>query len=336
MNTKYKQFVDKFSQQRVLVVGDMLADEYILGRTARVSREAPVMILKFDSQEIRPGGAANTVNNIRSLGGQVFPLGIVGDDESGRQLLLKMKQLGICSNCIHVHTGHPTTTKTRILAYGHHTTRQQVIRIDKEYGGNTGREVEETLLTQFWHMADKVDAMVVSDYGYGVLSLKLIEAVNRVAAEGKKVVAVDSRYDLLKFKRPTIISPNETEAEEVLKVQIYDDESVQQAIPKLWEKIQSRGVIITRGRQGMAVGEPDFTGNKIKFIPVHGTDEVADVTGAGDTVISALTLALSAGASLEEAARLANCAAGIVVMKSGTATVERGELLRELENLRMS
>ncbi len=312
------------------MLGDLMADEYLYTQTSRVSREAPVMILRFLDREVLLGGGANATHNIHTLGAKVYPVGIVGDDHMGKRLISIFADKGISTAGLVVHTGHPTTTKTRIMASRHHTTSQQVVRVDYEYTGNKKKDIEDELLDRLGKLLPEVDALLVSDYGYGVLSDRVIGRVNALSESGKLVVTVDSRYALLRYRHPTIISPNETEAQELLGKWVEDKRSVRLAAFQLRENTQSKAVLITRGRQGMALLDAS---DKMLYLPVYGGDEVADVTGAGDTVISVLTLALTSGAGFGEAARLANCAGGIVVAKSGTATTSQQELLGALKNL---
>jgi len=324
------ELVGRFPCQEVLVVGDLVADEYIFCRSHRVSREAPVLILKYKSRKICLGGAANAAHNVRSLGGKVRVVGILGDDARGVRLRELMAEKGMDVSGVVEHKGQPTTAKIRILASAQHTTFQQVVRVDEEYEGNTERVLEEELLQRLNEVLPRVDGVLVSDYGYGVVSPRVRERILTEARAGKLVV-VDSRYGLERYCGVTAVAPNEVEAQEVLGRKVDDEASVASAARELQQRLQVKGVVITRGRRGMAVFED---GGEVVFVPVFGTDEVADVTGAGDTVAGTLTLALAAGGGLVEAARVANCAAGVVVTKSGTATVEQEELLEALGRIK--
>jgi len=325
---RFKNILKKFSKQKVMVIGDMVADEYILGMTSRVSREAPVLILKYDSQTVLPGCGANAVNNIHSLGGTVFPVGIVGDDDMGRKLIALLKEKGIDTEGIISDEGRLTPTKTRILAGGSNTTKQQVIRIDRENSNIANKKIEERLLKIFNGMSKMMDAILVSDYGLGTISEKILNRINRLAKSGKKVITVDSRFDILKYRHITAATPNTEEVEFALNTTLNGN-NINKYGRKILNQIKSDGLLITRGKEGMTLFERN---GGITDIDVYGTDQVADVTGAGDTVISALTLTLCSDASMKEAARIANYAGGIVVMKSGTATVTIEEIKNAIES----
>ncbi|OGW06545.1 MAG: hypothetical protein A2889_08465 [Nitrospinae bacterium RIFCSPLOWO2_01_FULL_39_10] len=325
---RLKNILKKFPKQKVMVIGDIVADEYILGMTSRVSREAPVLILKYDSQTVLPGCGGNAVNNIHSLGGMVFPVGVVGDDEMGEKLIALLKEKGINTEGIVSDEGRLTPTKTRILAGGSNTTKQQVIRIDRENSNIVNKRTEEKLLKIFNGMSKMMDAILVSDYGLGTISKNILNSINRLAKSDKKVITVDSRFDILKYRHITAATPNTEEVEFALNT-ILNGNTINKHGRKILGQIKSDGLLITRGKEGMTLFEKD---GGITDIDIYGTDEVADVTGAGDTVISAFTLALAAKASMREAARLANYAGGIVVMKSGTATVTTEEIENAIEN----
>lgn len=325
---RFKNILKKFSKQKVMVIGDIVADEYILGMTSRVSREAPVLILKYDSQTVLPGCGANAVNNIHSLGGTVFPVGIVGDDDMGRKLIALLKEKGIDTEGIISDEGRLTPTKTRILAGGSNTTKQQVIRIDRENSNRANKKIEERLLKIFNGMSKMMDAILVSDYGLGTISEKILNSINRLAKSGKNVITVDSRFNILKYRHITAATPNTEEVEFALNTTLNGN-NINKYGRKILSQIKSDGLLITRGKEGMTLFEKD---GKITDIDVYGTDQVADVTGAGDTVISALTLTLCSDASMKEAARVANYAGGIVVMKSGTATVTIEEIKNAIES----
>lgn len=325
---RLKNILKKFPKQKVMVIGDIVADEYILGMTSRVSREAPVLILKYDSQTVLPGCGGNAVNNIHSLGGTVFPVGVVGDDDMGRKLIALLKEKGINTEGIVSDGWRLTPTKTRILAGGSNTTKQQVIRIDRENSTVVNKRVEEKLLKIFNGMSKMMDAILVSDYGLGTISENILNSINRLAKSGKKIITVDSRFDILKYSHITAATPNTEEVEFALNTTLNGN-NINRYGRKILSQIKSDGLLITRGKEGMTLFEKD---GGITDIDIYGTDQVADVTGAGDTVISAFTLALAANASMKEAARLANYAGGIVVMKSGTATVNTKEIERALDN----
>ena len=323
---KLIKYLDKFKSATILTIGDIIADEYVYGSTSRVSREAPVLILKFDSEHIVLGGGGNALNNLKSLGCRVIPVGVVGGDYFGKIILSNMKNSGIPTEGIFAEKNRVTTRKTRILAGGYHTTKQQVITIDREPDLNINKSTEEKIIKFLESKIKKIDALMVSDYGLGLLSPAVIAKINYLARNNPNIIiTVDSRFNLSQFRNVSAVTPNEPEASECSKIPIGDEEngSLNEAGKKLMEVINPSAVLITRGRKGMRLFEKN---GKITSIPIFGSDEIADVTGAGDTVISTFTLSLVAGATLEEAMNIANYAAGIVVMKRGTATITQKEL----------
>ncbi len=316
--------INGFDKVRVAVAGDLIADEFIYGQIDRVSREAPVLILSYDSAEVLPGGAGNAARNAASLGASVELVGVVGRDPAGRGLYTALQATADVSGVVQA-SGAMTPVKTRILAGGIHSAKQQVVRIDRAGGGltpTTQRRVEAALARAM----TRVDALVMSDYGSGLITPESFErAVALAKGQRPPVVLVDSRYHLGGFTGITACTPNEAEVEALLGVRIDDNRRVlEDAGRHLLETLGCRAVLITRGSRGMALFEP---GRPTDHIPIVGSDQVTDVTGAGDTVIATFAVALAAGATFGEAARLANHAGGIVVMKRGTAVATRGELL---------
>jgi rfaE bifunctional protein kinase chain/domain len=324
---RLRALIDAGKGKRVVVFGDVIADEYVYGRIARVSREAPVLILEYDATEILPGGAGNAANNVASLGGVVRLVSIVGRDEPGRRLF-KVLPRNVERQGLRSPGGYRTPVKTRILAGGIHSAKQQVVRIDRhtaEPVTDAQRKVAETAALK---AIQNADAVLVSDYGSGLVHPRFVAAMAAQLRSGKRRVPIllDSRYALTRYRGLTACTPNESEVEQVLGVTIDDRQAVlERAGRTLLERTRMECVVITRGSRGMAVFEP---GKKTVHIPIFGSDSIADVTGAGDTVMATMTLALAAGAGFEDAARLANHAAGIVVMKRGTATVSAVELRR--------
>ena len=321
---RLESIVDAFRGRRVLVLADLVADEFVYGRVERISREAPVLILRHDATDVRLGGGANAVHNIRTLGGTPLPFGVVGKDEPGRRLRALLREKGIAARGVFAEAGYPTPVKSRVLAGRAHSTKQQIVRIDR-YAPlaprSAARRAVERALRSF---PGEVDGVLVSDYGCGLLDAALVRAAVAFARRRRVPVTVDSRFGLLRFRGMTAVTPNEPEVEEALGVTIgHDRRRLEAAGRTLLERLGCQAVLVTRGSDGMALFEPR---RAPLHIPIHGTDEVADVTGAGDTVIATFTLALAAGATPAEAARLANCAGGIVVMKHATATVSVGEL----------
>ena len=325
-NTNIKKrllvIVKAFPGRKILVIGDIVADEYIFGITSRISREAPVAILRYDSTVIQPGCAANAINNIHSLSGHVIPIGVVGEDETGKKLLAVMGKGEIVSDTILVEAGLTTPVKTRIMAGGHNTTKQQMIRIDRDNRGNLPKKVEKRLAAIFIKSAKVADAIIISDYGLGTITPYIRRAINNFAKGSKTPVIVDSRYDMLKYKNITAATPNTEEMEWATGV-ILSDKNIVETGKKVLTKLNSKALLITRGKDGMLLLQK---GKKEFKLGICGKDEVADVTGAGDTVISTFTMSLAAGATMEEATRIANYAGSVVVMKSGTATANMDEI----------
>lgn len=316
--------VPRMGEARVAVIGDLVVDEYVYGQTERISREAPVLIVREESTERKLGGAANAAANLASLGAGTFALGAIGDDEAGRSLLSLLEEAGIAPRL--TVTSGPTETKTRILAGGINTTRQQMLRVDRCREGALPAQAEDQLIERLRETAREAGILVVSDYGGGVLAPRVIEEVKRLAREGLRVL-VDSRYDLTAYAGLYLVKPNEPELAQATGLPVGTHETTLRAALALRERLGCHAVLVTRGRSGMILVRE---GEEPLPIPVHGQEEAVDVTGAGDTVIATLAAALGAGADLESAARLANVAGGVVVRKSGTATVRPSEILEEL------
>jgi rfaE bifunctional protein kinase chain/domain len=319
--------VDGFSSRRVLVLGDLIADEFIYGEVSRVSREAPVLILKYDTTEIVGGGAGNAANNVAAMGGRARLAGLIGTDAEGRRLLASFHR-GVDTSQVVRAREYRTPVKTRILAGGIHAARQQVVRIDRDTGWPLDESVSRALAKKIAPVLEDCDAVILSDYGSGLVTPALADAVRRAVARRKRrrpvPVLLDSRYRLLDYRTLTTCTPNESEVEAALGIQIDDDpQALERAGRLLLRRTGMQAVLITRGSRGMALFQSK---GPTVHVPIFGADEVADVTGAGDTVIAAFGLALAAGASFYEAARLANYAGGLVVMKRGTAMVSASEL----------
>jgi rfaE bifunctional protein kinase chain/domain len=319
--------VDGFSSRRVLVVGDLIADEFIYGEVARVSREAPVLILKYDATELVAGGAGNAANNVAALGGRARLAGLVGADAEGRRLLSSFHR-GVDRGAVFRAPDYRTPVKTRILAGGVHAARQQVVRIDREPGWPIGNALGARLAKTIGGALEGCDAVILSDYGSGLVTPALADAIRRTverSARRRRVpILLDTRFGLLDYRGLTTCTPNESEVEAVLGIRIGDDrEALERAGRLLLRRTAMEAVLVTRGSRGMALFQPK---QPTVHVPIFGSDEVTDVTGAGDTVIAAFGLARAAGASFYEATRLANYAGGLVVMKRGTATVSAGEL----------
>jgi D-glycero-beta-D-manno-heptose-7-phosphate kinase len=327
--SRLRGIVESFPKARVVVLGDLVADEFVYGEISRVSREAPVLILKHRERTILPGGGANAIYNLGGLGVKVLPVGVVGDDEAGRLLLECFREKKIPTAGIVIAKGHTTVTKTRILAGMTHTSRQQVVRVDREPEKALTPVTENELTRAARKFLREADALLISDYGYGAATPALFDSLRANGSLNGMPVALDSRYRILEYQGITAATPNEPEVEEALRIKIGSDAAELFAAGRdLLSRMKLDSLVITRGRDGMVAFSRD---RKPVEIAIHGSDQVADVTGAGDTVIATYTAALAVGADAESAARLANYAGGIVVMKRGTATVTRAELLVALE-----
>jgi len=326
---RLRKIVESFPNVTVTVIGDHVADEFVFGEISRVSREAPVLILQHRERSITPGGGANAVNNLADLGVNVLPVGVVGDDEAGRLLIKEFRHKRIPVSGVLKDKSYSTVTKTRILAGMAHTWRQQVVRLDREPAAEPNAHLRRELVLAAKEYARASDAMLVSDYGYGAATPTILNAIRERGRLDKLPIILDSRHRMLQFSGVTAATPNESEVEEALGIRIGQDwPRLSSSGARIMSHMKLQSLLITRGRDGMVA-----FGNRQKpaDIPVYGSDQVTDVTGAGDTVIATFTAALAAGASTIEAAHLANYAGGIVVMKRGTATVSREELLHALE-----
>lgn len=326
--TRLLDIVAAFPRQTIGVVGDLVLDEFVSGEISRVSREAPVLILRHVRSEVYPGGAANAVNNLVDLGAKVLPVGVVGDDEGGAKLIEFFRRKRVDVSGI-VRVRHwATTTKTRYLAGWTHTTEQQVLRVDREVNGSLSQNVERALERKAKQVARRASAVLVSDYGLGAAPPSLVRKLS------SKRVMLDSRYRLRDFRdaRVTAATPNEPEIEAAYGVRIGTDVAkLEELGDRAVQDLGLEALVVTRGKDGLSLFEADSSAAKSarktpRHIPIHGSDSPVDVTGAGDTVIAVFTLALAAGATYLEAAHLANYAGGIVVMKRRTSTVTRPEL----------
>lgn len=313
--------------KRVVVVGDLIADEYLYGKPARISREAPVLILRFTDREVRLGGAANAAHNVHALGATVLPVGLLGQDGAGDEVQALFRQAGMSTEGISREPGRPTPVKTRIMAGGYQSTRQQVVRLDREPESGISGAAEARLIERLRSIGATADGYLVSDYGYGTVTPRVYETVLELGLGRQVPVSVDSRYELPRFKGATAATPNEPEVEALTGEELTDEPAVEKAGRAVIERLDARLLLLTRGSRGMALFERE---GPVTFMPIHGSDEIADVTGAGDTVISTFTVALAARATPGEAAWLANVAGGVVVMKRGTTTVTVSELLAAL------
>jgi len=318
-----RKILDGFSKVKVLVIGDIMMDRFIWGKVSRISPEAPVPVVVVEKETFLLGGAANVVNNVHSLGGKVALCGVVGDDEMGQRIIKELTEMGIGINGVFVEQGRQTTVKTRVVAH-----QQQLVRIDRETTDLTKvftlRNLSEFLKVNI----DGFDGIILSDYGKGLLTRELIRITIRRAREAKKFILVDPKQkNFFFYKGATVVTPNTVEASVALGIPIIDLSSLKKVGRMLLKRLRCDVLVITRGEEGMAIFEPN---QEPVLVPTVGK-EVFDVTGAGDTVIGTMALALGTGAGVIDAARLANYAAGIVVGKVGTATVNPQELIRVIK-----
>jgi D-beta-D-heptose 7-phosphate kinase/D-beta-D-heptose 1-phosphate adenosyltransferase len=319
-------YIDKFPSTRILVVGDIVLDHYIWGKVSRISPEAPVPVVNVTQENMLLGGAANVANNIQALGGMVSVCGVIGHDEAGRQLLHLLHKQGILTEGLVVDSSRPTTIKTRVIAHS-----QQVVRFDRESKERIERDANHRIFDYVSrHIREGLDAIVLSDYCKGVVTSDLVRDIVRLAKKHKVIVSVDPKISHFgMYSGVTILTPNINEASIGSKIEIDSEQSLLKAGTLLLKRLKCDAVLITRGEQGMSLFEH---GGRVTHIPTVAR-EVFDVTGAGDTVISTLTLGMAAGSTMVDAARLSNVAAGIVVGVVGTATVKPEELKLRIEQL---
>ncbi|MFH1623847.1 MAG: D-glycero-beta-D-manno-heptose-7-phosphate kinase [Pseudomonadota bacterium] len=317
------EILSRFEYSTILVIGDIMVDQFIWGKVSRISPEAPVPVVNVTSESLRLGGATNVVNNICSLDGKVLVCGVVGDDDTGEKLTNNLRVLGIDTDGVIVERGRSTTVKTRIIAHS-----QQVVRYDREDTSEINLDSVQKIISYLRKNLESLDAVIISDYGKGTISRELVREVIRLVRDNGKVIAVDPKVNNFSFYRGvTVITPNNSEASQATGIEIKDKESLLRVGEILLNKLACKSLLVTRGEEGMTLFESN---GHITHIPAQAK-EVYDVTGAGDTVISALTLALTAGATLKEASAIANYAAGIVVGEVGTATVTRNELIKAIK-----
>ena len=321
---------DALVGRSVAVIGDVLADEFVYGRVARVSREAPVLILEYDSTEVVPGGAGNAANNVAALGGFVALVAAIGRDEPGRRVVRALHRRVDAAHLVRAR-GRATAVKTRILAGGVHSAKQQVVRIDRAVAQAIDPATRAAIERAALRAVQEADAVLVSDYGSDLVTPALVRTLRAsLRRAGHPIpVLIDSRYRLLEYTGVTISTPNQSEVEEALGVRIGDNlRMLERAGRELLDRTRAQAVLITRGSRGMALFQRKAP---TVHIPISGSESIVDVTGAGDTVVSTVALALGAGGSFEASARLANYAGGLVVMKRGTATVSGDELWEAIQ-----
>lgn len=319
---RLNKYIDRFPSARILVVGDIVLDHYVWGKVSRISPEAPVPVVNVTKESILLGGAANVVNNIHALGGSVRICGVIGHDDAGRQLTHLLRSQRIPTDGLIIDPDRPTTIKTRVIAHN-----QQVVRFDRETKDKIERETRQRLFVHIEEQIRDLDAIVISDYCKGVVTGELVKKIVKLAKRHDVIVSVDPKVSHFgMYSGVSILTPNTNEASLGSRIDIEDEKSLLKAGFLLLEKLKCKALLITRGEHGMSLFEQ---GRKVTHIPTMA-QEVYDVTGAGDTVISTLTLAMAAGASMSEAAVISNYAAGIVVGIVGTATVSPQELQQRI------
>ncbi|WP_346353563.1 bifunctional heptose 7-phosphate kinase/heptose 1-phosphate adenyltransferase [Azotosporobacter soli] len=325
---KLKEWIKQFKEKKIIVYGDLVADVYLDGQIARISREAPVFVLEQEREIMVPGGAANTVHNVATLGGDAMAVGVVGDDRIGEELIRVLESKRVNCSGVVTDATRPTISKTRITAGGEATVRQQVVRIDREKKEPLAAPLEEALIGQLLKNIETAGAVVISDYGSHTVGVQARQVALKLCRENGIPCIVDSRYDILSFKGATLVKQNTAETAAAVGYHLDDEAAVERAGKDLLAKLQGEAVLITRGPEGMSLFLKD---GAVHHIPVTNRSEVFDVSGAGDTVVATMALAFAAGASMLEAAVLANYAAGIVVRKLGTATTNPAELKKAIE-----
>jgi len=327
---RLRSLVTDLSGKRVLVIGDMVADEYLIGKPRSISREAPVLILELDEERTVPGGATNVAVNARTLGAEVFLAGVVGDDLPGQRLRQAIQELGMHQEGLLTDVRRPTSTKTRIMAGSQQIVRQHIVRIDRVDTSEVGEPNRGAIIDYIQRVLPDMDAVVLSDYENGVISPQIIETCIPLARQLQKVVVVDSHGSLFRFQGATALTPNQPEAELTLDTTITSEAELNEAGQRLLDGSKAQSILITRGAEGMSLFEVD---QPPLHLPVHRLDHrseivVVDTNGAGDTVAATFTLALTAGASFGEAAYLANAAAALVVRRLGCASNTPEELMK--------
>ncbi len=314
---------EKFPRKKIIIVGDLVADQFLRGTISRVSREAPVFILRHDETETLAGGAANAAVNVASLGAKAILIGTVGEDLNGAALLEKLRDSNVNCDFVAASTNIQTTTKIRVLAGQHYAPRQQVIRIDYENKNGIEPEIIEKLRLNLIKASENADAIIISDYNYGVANQEIAETAKKIAQEKQIPLLIDSRFRLKEFSGATTATPNSDEIEQILGADFNENDCIE-----LCRTLGFEALLITRGNEGMLLIEKD----KLTHFEAIGAKEPIDVTGAGDTVIAVYALGLACGLNFTESVKMANHAGGIVVMKKGTASVSAAELIKSIED----
>jgi rfaE bifunctional protein kinase chain/domain len=323
-----QEILSRFSNCKLIVLGDLMLDEFIWGEVRRISPEAPVPVVEVKRESWHLGGAGNVVSNLIELGAKALPIGIIGDDEAGGLMRRKFAECGAVTDGLIVDVSRPTTRKTRIVAHS-----QQMVRADRENRSPISAEIEDLAIAAFSIALADADAVIISDYDKGLLTPRVLESVISATHAAGKIVCLDPKIkNFLSYQKVDVITPNQLEAERASGIEIVDDASLIAAAHRIRKLLNCANVLITRGEHGMSLLDAE---DRLTHIPTVAR-EVYDVTGAGDTVIATLTLAMAAGASISDAAVIANHAAGVVVAKVGTATVSPAELAETLLDLKLN
>jgi len=323
MMDKFKNIISRFSKAKILVIGDLILDEFVWGSVSRISPEAPVPVVWIERESYMPGGASNVASNICSLEGKVYIAGAVGSDQRAERLIELLSEKGVATEGVIIDPSRPTTLKTRIIA-GH----QQVVRVDREKIEPLPASILKDIVSYAEKIIPQVDAVIIEDYGKGVITPALLKPIIKCARTHKKIITVDPKEEHLSYyKGVTSLTPNNHEASAVTGIKIKDDKTLKAAGEKILKQLKSESVLITLGEKGMCLFEKS---NRVTHIPT-AAQEVYDVSGAGDTVISVFTLALACGARMQDAAKISNIAAGIVVGKIGVAVTNQKELTERIK-----
>lgn len=320
---RLKKLFSKFEEQKIIVLGDLMLDRYLWGRVSRISPEAPVPVVEIESESFRFGGAANVTHNVMSLGAEVIPAGVIGEDGSGETLKRLFKEKGLSTEGLIIDEERPTTVKTRVIAHSQH-----VVRTDREMRRGISRKIQKRILHFLKDCLNDVDGLILEDYNKGLFVHHFITDVIALAQAHDKMVFVDPKFDhFFDYRGVTLFKPNRKEVTDKLGFRLESDEALEKAGQKLLDRFACQALLITLGKEGMALFEPDKPWIKVptRAVKVH------DVSGAGDTVIATIAVAMAAGSNLREAATIANHAAGIVCGEVGIVPVDRERLFRNLE-----
>lgn len=320
---RLEELKNNFYGKRIAVIGDMMLDCYFWGDVHRISPEAPVPVIEIDNEFFRFGGAANVAFNILKLGGIPIPVGVIGDDNSGAIFNSLIKESKISQEGIFVDVNRPTTSKTRVIA-----SSQHVVRIDREKKNNISKDIEDNILEFFSSNIESIDAIILQDYNKGVITKNIIHSLISLTNKHNKVITVDPKFNnFFEYKHSTVFKPNRKETEDAFGLRISTEDDIRKAGEMLLDKLKAKYILLTLGKEGIALFE---RGKPERRIPTKAR-KVADVSGAGDTVISTLTIAMCAGAEINEAAYLANYAGGLVCEEVGIVPIELDKLFATLE-----